>query len=252
MPDTGRGRAVRSLLDGFRPNLAAAARAPVPRSVHGGRMTCVERAECGMRGPCDLALWEDVTARGSVCRWLRERRERVGYVVIALGSNMHIVARAHRRGELARCFATVLGSLLRTVEFPGIDQPMFMMSLPCGDISVSSSPRMHPMTSSRAWCLGSSCAPATQLQCSRRQLRQDFLRSSIRAICTTSSFVAARRSSSPQRAEHGGSGYSPQGQRCQKLQFWRQRVRTTNGSTGRAATRRLPDNRDEPVAGLGG
>lgn len=48
--------------------------------------------------------------------------------MIALGSNVHIFARPHRREELARCFETVVGgSPVRTVEFPGIDQPMLMV-----------------------------------------------------------------------------------------------------------------------------
>jgi hypothetical protein len=41
-------------------------------------------------------------------RWLQDRQERVSYVVIALGSNVHIFARPHRRAELAVCFETVL------------------------------------------------------------------------------------------------------------------------------------------------
>src|ERR1044072_9495248 len=52
--------------------------------------------------------------------------------MIALGSNVHIFARPHRRGELARCFETILGSPVRTVELPGIDQPMLVVSFPGG------------------------------------------------------------------------------------------------------------------------
>jgi hypothetical protein len=52
--------------------------------------------------------------------------------VIALSSNVHIFGRPHRRGELARCFETVLSSRVRTAEFPGIDQPMLIVSLPGG------------------------------------------------------------------------------------------------------------------------
>ena len=59
-------------------------------------------------------------------------RGRASYVVIALGSNVHIFARPHRRRELARCFETVLGSPVRTVDFPGIDQPMLVVSFPGG------------------------------------------------------------------------------------------------------------------------
>ena len=111
---------------------------------------------------------------------------RAGYVVIALGSNVHIFARPHRRRELAQCFETVLGSPVRIVEFPGIDQPMLVVSLPAGDISASSSPAKHPMTSSRAWAPGSSCAPTTQPRCSKRRSRPDLPRSGTRAIRITS------------------------------------------------------------------
>jgi hypothetical protein len=52
--------------------------------------------------------------------------------VIALGSNVHIFARPRRREELARCFETVLDSPVRTVDFPGIDQPMLVVSFPGG------------------------------------------------------------------------------------------------------------------------
>jgi hypothetical protein len=64
--------------------------------------------------------------------WLQDRQERAGYFMIALGSNVHIFVRPHRRGELARCFETVLGCPVRTVEFPGIDQPMLVVSFPGG------------------------------------------------------------------------------------------------------------------------
>jgi len=57
---------------------------------------------------------------------------KASYVVIALGSNVHIFAHPHRRAELAECFETVLGSPVRTVEFPGIDQPMLVVSFPGG------------------------------------------------------------------------------------------------------------------------
>jgi hypothetical protein len=60
------------------------------------------------------------------------REERASHAMIALGSNVHIFARPHRREELARCFETVLGSPVRTVEYPGIDQPMLVVSFPGG------------------------------------------------------------------------------------------------------------------------
>lgn len=54
-------------------------------------------------------------------------------VMIALGTNVHIFARPHRRDELAWCFETVLGSgPARTVEWPGIDQAMIIVSVPGG------------------------------------------------------------------------------------------------------------------------
>jgi len=53
--------------------------------------------------------------------------------MIALGSNAHIFARPHRREELAWCFETALGcGPVRTVEHPGIDQPMLVVSFPGG------------------------------------------------------------------------------------------------------------------------
>ncbi len=53
--------------------------------------------------------------------------------MIALGSNVHIFALPHRRQELARCFEIVVGgSPVRTVEYPGIDQPMLIISFPGG------------------------------------------------------------------------------------------------------------------------
>lgn len=52
--------------------------------------------------------------------------------MIALGSNVHIFARPDRRGQLAECFETILGRPAGTVEFPGIDQPMLVISFPGG------------------------------------------------------------------------------------------------------------------------
>ena len=58
---------------------------------------------------------------------------RADQVIIALGSNVHIFTRPHRREELARCFETIIGgSPVRAVEFPGIDQPMLIVSFPGG------------------------------------------------------------------------------------------------------------------------
>jgi len=86
-----------------------------------------------MTGPHDLALCEDVAVREQ-CSADGSEIGKASYMMIALGSNVHIFARPHRRGELAQCFGTVLGSPVRTVEFPGIEQPMLIVSFPGGDI----------------------------------------------------------------------------------------------------------------------
>jgi hypothetical protein len=87
----------------------------------------------GMTGRRDLLLWEDATVEaGWTPAGSKVPAGRVGEVVVALGSNVHIFARPHRREELAHCFETLLGSPVRTVEFPGIDQPMLIVSFPGG------------------------------------------------------------------------------------------------------------------------
>jgi len=49
--------------------------------------------------------------------------------MIALGNNAHIFARPHRRDELTRCFELAFaGCSVRTVAFPGIDEPMLVVS----------------------------------------------------------------------------------------------------------------------------
>lgn len=68
------------------------------------------------------------------CGPRQDREEGASHTVITLGSNVHIFARPHRREELADCFETVLGSPVRTVEHPGIDQPMLVVSFPGGAI----------------------------------------------------------------------------------------------------------------------
>lgn len=50
----------------------------------------------------------------------------------ALGDNVHIFARPHRREALVRCFEAVLGCTVRTVEFPGIAEPMLVVGFPDG------------------------------------------------------------------------------------------------------------------------
>ena len=86
----------------------------------------------GTAGRHDLALREDVAAGEQGSADGSETGRKASYVVIALGSNVHIFARPHRRRDLAQCFETVLGSPVRTVEFHGIDQPMLVVSFPGG------------------------------------------------------------------------------------------------------------------------
>lgn len=50
----------------------------------------------------------------------------------ALGDNVHIFARPHRREDLRRCFETVLGCPVRTVELPGFAEPMLVVKFPGG------------------------------------------------------------------------------------------------------------------------
>jgi len=66
--------------------------------------------------------------------WLAtESAERMDPEMIALGSNVHIFARPHRREQLAWCFESALGcGPVRTVEWPGIDQPMLIVGFPGG------------------------------------------------------------------------------------------------------------------------
>ena len=53
--------------------------------------------------------------------------------MIGLGNNAHIFARPHRREELTRCFATIVGgSSVKTVDYPGIERPMLLVSFPGG------------------------------------------------------------------------------------------------------------------------
>jgi hypothetical protein len=112
---------------------------------------------------------------------------RADQVIIALGSNVHIFTRPHRREELARCFETVIGgSPVRAVEFPGIDQPMLIVSFPGGghlgiEFTHDAPDDGHPGSAP-----GSNCAPTTQLPCCRLRWTQVLSRSGTRATRTTS------------------------------------------------------------------
>ena len=51
----------------------------------------------------------------------------------ALGNNVHIFARPHRRQELIWCFETVLGcGPVAAVEHPGMAEPMLLVRFPGG------------------------------------------------------------------------------------------------------------------------
>jgi hypothetical protein len=139
-----------------------------------------------MIGRRDLALVGGCNDCEQCSRMAPRSGRRASYVVIALGSNVHIFARPHRRGELARCFETVLGSPVRTVEFPGIGQPMLVASFPGGGHLSIEFTDDAPMTNSRGSVPGSSCAPTTLLPCYRRRSTQDLPRLGTRATRITS------------------------------------------------------------------
>lgn len=50
----------------------------------------------------------------------------------ALGNNVHIFAKPHRREELRSCFESALGLPVATVAFPGIPEPMLVVRFPDG------------------------------------------------------------------------------------------------------------------------
>ena len=51
----------------------------------------------------------------------------------ALGNNVHLFARPHRRQELTWCFDTVLGcGPVATVQHPGMTEPMLLVRFPGG------------------------------------------------------------------------------------------------------------------------
>ena len=52
--------------------------------------------------------------------------------MIALGGNVHFSRGPAPARGTARCFEMVLGCPVRTVDFPGIDQPMLVVSFPGG------------------------------------------------------------------------------------------------------------------------
>jgi hypothetical protein len=54
-------------------------------------------------------------------------------VMTALGNNVHIFARPHRRQDLIWCFDTVLGcGPVDTVQHPGMTEPMLLVRFPNG------------------------------------------------------------------------------------------------------------------------
>ena len=89
---------------------------------------------------------------------------KASYVVIALGSNVHIFVRPHRRAELAQCFESVLAAPYGPLSSPASISRCSWSAFPAGDISASSSPTKHPMMSSRAWLELRADDPAAVLQ----------------------------------------------------------------------------------------
>src|SRR5207237_8778714 len=56
-----------------------------------------------------------------------------GRLMTALGDNVHIFARPHRRQELGRTFGTVLGcGPVETLQHPGIAEPILLVRFPGG------------------------------------------------------------------------------------------------------------------------
>jgi hypothetical protein len=54
-------------------------------------------------------------------------------VMTALGNNVHLFARPHRRQDLIWCFDTVLGcGPVATVQHPGMTEPMLLVRFPGG------------------------------------------------------------------------------------------------------------------------
>ena len=86
----------------------------------------------------------------------------------ALGSNVHIFARPHRREQLRECFETVLRSgPVRTVEHPGMVEPMLLVSFPDGGhLSIESVPDAPDDEDGRlgAWLELRTSDPATMMR----------------------------------------------------------------------------------------
>lgn len=146
--------------------MSSRARCHGPAGKKSGSHLSRPRQSSSLRGPCprhDRTSWSGLVGGcngwGAVfCEWLQDRQERATHVVIALGSNVHIFVCPHLRGELTQCIETIVGSPVRTVEFPASVSRCLLSAFPAGDISASSSPMRHPMMSSRVWVPGLSCA----------------------------------------------------------------------------------------------
>lgn len=50
----------------------------------------------------------------------------------AIGNNVHLFARPHRRAELRRCFEDLLQCGVRTVAHPAMPEPMLLVDFPDG------------------------------------------------------------------------------------------------------------------------
>ena len=80
----------------------------------------------------------------------------------ALGNNVHLFARPHRRQELAWCFETVLGGgPVTTVQHPGMAEPMLLVRFPGGGNLSIEFVEEAPTTTLPGWKPGWNCGPST-------------------------------------------------------------------------------------------
>ena len=73
------------------------------------------------------------TAHEMLCNVIALPPTRRPTVMTALGNNVHLFARPHRRQDLIWCFDTVLGcGPVATVQHPGMTEPMLLVRFPGG------------------------------------------------------------------------------------------------------------------------
>jgi hypothetical protein len=77
-------------------------------------------------------MWKDATASEMLAGCLADWQEKVRLRHDRSRQRRAYLRAPAPREELARCFGTVLGRPVGTVKFPGIDQPMLVISFPDG------------------------------------------------------------------------------------------------------------------------